>query len=224
MVYHVHADANTAKQTGRIDNSLIRFFAHLLSFVFHPLFICSYVMAFLIFIHPAAFTGFDHRTKLFRFLSILSSTTVLPAFAIFISWRLKLVRSIYMQTTKDRLIPYIIVMFFYWWAWNVFRNLPDSPPVTVHFLLGAFLAICGGWMCNIFFKISMHAFAMGGLIMFFILFAFSDNYTSGLYPSIAILIAGLVCTARFIVSDHSPLEIYAGLVIGMFAQFIAWLF
>jgi hypothetical protein len=140
-------------------------------------------------------------------------------------WKLKLVlQSVYLKTTKERIIPYVIAMIFYWWVWNVAKNLPDTPPVVIQFLLGTFLAVCGAWMCNIYFKISMHAVAAGGLMVFFILFSFADSYASGAYLSLAILTTGVICTSRFIVSDHSAFEIYAGLFIGMLAQFVAWLF
>ena len=70
----------------------------------------------------------------------------------------------------------------------------------------------------------MHAIAMGGMSMFFLLFSFADGFTSGLYLSIFLLVAGIVCTSRLILSSHSLFEIYAGLFIGMLAQFIAWQF
>ncbi|MBS1597135.1 MAG: hypothetical protein JST75_02845 [Bacteroidetes bacterium] len=205
-------------------NSFLVFLGNLFSFVFHPLFITTYIFIFLIFIHPGTFTGFEPRLKLFRFLTVFLFTTAFPAFSVFLTWRLKLIQSLYLSTTRERLIPYVLTMFFYFWTWYVFRNLPDSPPVTIHLLLGSFLAICGGWMCNIFFKISMHGIAMGGLIIFALLFAFTDSYSSGLYLSVAVLIAGLVCTSRLIVSDHSTFEVYTGLLVGILAQFIAWLF
>ena len=205
--------------------SVIRILAVFFSWIFHPLFISCYVMFFLIFVHPYVFAGFDHRTKVFRFLNIFLCTAFLPAFAVFLMWRLGLfMKSFYLNTTRERIIPYVIAMVFYWWPWNVFRNLPDSPPVTVHFLLGNFLALCGAWMCNIYYKISMHAVAMGGLVCFFILFSFNDSYASGLYISLAFLTAGLVCSSRLIVSDHSGFEIYSGLLVGMAGQFIAWQF
>jgi hypothetical protein len=203
----------------------LRFFANFFSWLFHPLFISSYVMFFLIFLHPYEFAGFDERTKIFRFLNIFLCTAFFPAFAIFLMWRLGLfMQSIYMRTTRERIIPYVIAMIFYWWPWNVFRNLPDSPPVTIHFLLGNFLSLCGAWMSNIYYKISMHAVAMGSLVCFFILFSFGDGYASGLYISLAFLTAGIVCTSRFIVSDHTAFEIYSGLFVGALGQYVAWQF
>jgi len=36
-----------------------------------------------------------------------------------------------------------------------------------------------------------------------------------------LLITGMVCTARLIVSDHTVKEVYAGLLMGLLAQFAA---
>ncbi|MBS1946548.1 MAG: hypothetical protein JST47_02165 [Bacteroidetes bacterium] len=201
----------------------IRVLAHLFSFIFHPGLIASYVMYFLIFIHPFEFSGLDQKLKVYRFITVFFSTTLLPAFSTFLLLQLKLgVQSIYLRTMKERIIPYALAMIFYWWAWNVYKHLSDSHPASIHFLLGAFLAVCGAWFCNIYFKISMHAISAGGLVMFFLLFSFAGDFASGLYLSVAIAIAGIVCTSRMIISGHTPVEIYSGLFIGALAQFIGW--
>jgi hypothetical protein len=202
----------------------LRAFAHFISVVFHPLLISAYVIAFLIYLHPAAFIGMDGHTKLLRMISTILFTVFYPAFIIFIASRLRLIRSLRMDTRQDRIVGFIITMFFYWWTWNVFRNLPDMPPVAVHFTLGAFLAICIGWMCNIFFKISLHALAMGGLCAFFVIYGLNDPFASGLYLSIAVLITGLVCTSRLILGEHVPFEILSGLLMGILGQLAGWLF
>jgi hypothetical protein len=201
----------------------VRFCAHFISVVLHPLFITSYAIAFLLFIHPFAFVGLDPRLKFFRFLTVFLSTTFLPLLAVFLVWRLGLfVKSFRLRTARERFIPYIIAMTLYFWPWNVYRNLSGIPLVSVRLLFGSFLSVCGGWMCNIFYKISIHAIAMGSVTMFFLLFSFSDEYASGLYLSAALLLTGLVCTSRFIVSDHSSFDIYSGLVLGALMQWVAW--
>jgi hypothetical protein len=203
----------------------LRFFAQSFSYLFHPLFISTYVIGFLIFFHPYAFAGFDPRLKVFRFLTIFVYNTLFPLFAVFLLWRLKLgVDSMQLRTMKERILPYLIAMIFYWWTWHVYANLPDIPPVAIHFLLGAFLGVCGAWICNIYYKVSMHAIAVGGLTMFFFLFSFRDNYASGLYLSMALLVTGLVCTARFLCSDHTPFQIWSGLFIGLLVQWVGWMF
>jgi hypothetical protein len=200
----------------------LRFLATFFSYLFHPVFIASYVMVFLLFVHPYVYTGFDLRTRSFRLFSVVFSTALLPLFSVFLLWKLRLfTQSMQLRSAKERIIPYVLVMIFYFWMWHVFNNLSD-PPIVVHFFLGSFLAICFSWFCNIYFKISMHAVAVGGLVGFMILFSFIDSYASGMYVGTALLIAGIVCTSRFIISDHSPFEIYTGLFMGILAQFIAW--
>jgi hypothetical protein len=209
---------------GKTFNPVVRFLAHLVSYLLHPLFISSYVMGFLIFFHPYAYNGFDPRTRLFRFLNIVLCNAAFPAFSVFLLWRLKFIQSIFLRTVKERIIPYIIAMIFYWWTWQLSRNLPDIPSTAIHFMLGSFLALVGAFLCNIYYKISMHATAMGGALMFFFLFSFSDEYASGLYLSVVVLLTGVVCTARLIVSDHTRWDVWSGLFIGMLAQYVAWLF
>ena len=211
--------------TGRTSgNPLLRGMAHLFSFVFHPLFISAYVMAFIIFVHPYAYAADDHRTKVMRLLSVILDNTFLPFFAVFLLWRLRFIKSPLLRNEKERIGPYLIAMIFYWWTWMVFKWHPDTPPIVTKFLLGAFLAVCGGWICNIYFKISMHGIAMGGLTMFFILFAFHDAYGSGLYIAAALLFTGLVCTSRLLLSEHTPFEVWSGIFIGVLTQYIGWQF
>jgi len=199
-----------------------RIFGQIVSYLFHPLFIPTYVAAFLLFVHPLAFAGFSDQMKFFRFASVIVSTALLPAFAVFLMWRLQLViTSLQMKTQKERVIPYAIAMIFYFWVWYVFKSLSDSPVEIRQFLLGAFLSVCAAWFLNIFMRVSMHTTAMGGVLIFFLLLAFRDPVFNGPYLSIAILVTGLVTTSRMIVSHHTSKEIYAGLLAGALAQIIA---
>jgi hypothetical protein len=200
----------------------LRFFGHLVSYIFHPLFIPFYVTAFLLYVEPYAFAGLDSRQKSFKLISIFFNTTFLPGFAVFLMYRLKLIKSMYLQTQRERIIPYAVAMVFYFWAWYVSKNQTENPAIFKVFLFGTFLAVCATWMLNINSKISMHSTAMGGLMCFALLLSFNTQDPSGLYLAVAIFIAGLVCTARFLVSDHSRSEIYLGLVSGIVTQLIAY--
>lgn len=206
------------------ENPILRVVAHVISYIFHPLFISVYVIGFLIFFHPYAFAGFDHRTKVLRFVSVVFSNTFLPLFAVALMKALGLINSIMLRTVKDRIIPYIVVMTFYFWSWWVFKNLANMPALSINFLLGAFLAVCAGFFCNIFFKISMHSIAIGGALMFFYLFGFHDAFGSGLYIAVALLSTGLVCTSRLILGAHTNFDVWMGLFVGILTQWVAWQF
>jgi hypothetical protein len=210
--------------TDKHPSQTVRFFAHFFSILFHPLLISSYVFAFIIYLHPSAFEGVDPHTKTLRMFSMVLFTIFFPALSLFLAWRLKLIKNLSFENRQDRLVGFIVTMFFYFWASYVFRNLPDIPPVAAHFVLGTFLSVCGAWMCTIFYKVSLHAVSIGGLITFFILFGREDPYVSGLYLVIPILVGGIVCSSRLILGAHTRFEMVTGFFVGILAQSIAWLF
>ena len=147
-----------------------------------------------------------------------------PMITVLLLKALKFIDSVYLNTQRDRIIPFVICNIWYFWIWYVWRNLPDSPREIVILSMAIFLASTIGLMANIYMKISMHSIAMGVAISFIMLLALTQSVNFGVYISIALVIAGLVCTARFIVSDHTPKEIYGGLLAGLAALFIATLF
>lgn len=204
-----------------IKQPVLRFLAHLVSFIFHPLFIPLYVTAFLLYLHPYAYAGITEKGRIFKLLSIALNTAFFPAFSVFIMKQLGFVDSIFLRTQRDRIIPYIVSMTFYFWAWYVSRNHVEDPSIQEAFLLATFLASIASLMANIKFKISMHAIAAGVWVTAFVVMAMQSNFGMGLYVSLAILFAGLTLTARFIVSDHYPMEIYAGFFVGAGCQLIA---
>ncbi|HEY4150072.1 MAG TPA: hypothetical protein VGM41_14130 [Chitinophagaceae bacterium] len=210
----------------------VRFIGHFFSVLFHPMFIPAYITAYLVFVDNYAYADFTYQGKLFRLISVFDNTAFLPVFCIFLTWRLKFIDSIFLRTRKDRIIPYIICMTFYFWAWYTSRNfrgdngLHDSPELTA-MLLGIFIASIVGMMANIYFKISMHGLAAGILLVFFAWLVFNGSQLSGaLLPvrgffALAVFISGLMLTARFIVSNHDAREIYIGFFAGALCQLIA---
>lgn len=174
----------------------------------------------MLFRHPYAFVGASDKLKLFRFLSVFFSTTFLPAFSVFLLRQLRFIDSVHLRTQRDRIIPYIVCMIYYFWIWYVSRNLHESTEMTA-MLLSVFIASILGLMANIYFKISMHGLAAGSLLIFFLWLAFTGSVQIGGDLSVAIIVTGLICTARFLVSNHSSFEVYAGLAGGALCQLAA---
>jgi hypothetical protein len=198
----------------------VRLFGHIVSFIFHPLFIPSFITAFILYADPYAFAGMNDKAKVFKLVSVIFSTAFLPLFSVALMKQLGFIKSIFLRSQKDRIIPYIVSMIFYFWAWYVSKNLHDSPALTA-MLLAVFLSCIAGMMANIYYKISMHGIAVGALFILFVWMASNGTVAFGSWLAIATLITGLVCTARFIVSDHSGFEIYSGLMAGALCQLVA---
>lgn len=200
----------------------LRTAAKIISYIFHPLFVPVYFGWFLVYV-LRLFPALDPFRKSMLIIQFFVSYTLLPLATVAIAKALGFIQTIYLKTQKDRIIPYIATMIFYFWMWYVSKNL-GFPKESVVFSLAVFLVICLGTFFNTYFKVSMHALSMGVIITWFFIFSFTSSINFGPYLSIALFIAGLVCTARLINSDHRPFEVYAGLFLGAFAQIIAWIF
>jgi hypothetical protein len=195
-----------------------------ISYVFHPLFIPTYIFIFLMYQVPYEFAGITDYQLQLRLFSNFWLTAFFPAFAVFLLWRLKFSESIFLRTQKERIVPYVITMFFYWWMYYLSRNFTDQPLVLKFFYMGIFIATVIGLILNNYFKISLHAMGVGGALAAIILFALYYRVPLGVSMSVAALITGIVCTARFLVSDHTNKEVYTGLFVGIFSQLIAYYF
>ena len=132
--------------------------------------------------------------------------------------------SIFLRTQKERIIPYVASITYFFWAWYVSKNQLQIRLALVFFLLGIVRVRLAALMANNYFKISMHALGVGGAVAFMVLLGLSTEFLLVWQYQLATLIAGLVCTARFIVSDHYPGDVYAGLFTGAFANLLPGLF
>src|SRR6478672_9459752 len=143
-------------------NGATRIFARVISYLFHPLFIPIYVIAFVIYeLH--AFPELDNWRKKLVVIQFLVSYTLLPLLTILLMKALGFIQSIHLKTQKDRILPYVVCEIFYFWVWYVSKNLSYFPKVIIMFNLAVFLACSLGLIINSYIKISMHGIAVGTL-------------------------------------------------------------
>jgi hypothetical protein len=205
--------------------SVVSILAHFFSYVFHPLFVPLYVISFLIFFHPSAFAGFTSYEKYRLFLATALNTVFFPAFAILLMKGLGFIKSVFLRTQQDRIGPYLSSMIFYFWtAWVFFKTDPQLALILPSFMTGVFLTTVVGLLSNIYFKISMHAMGMGGMLGLFSIIMLYNSMWMWWPMAAALLITGITLTSRLIVSDHSQKEIYWGLFFGVLCQLAAALF
>ena len=210
------------RETGHQPQNLaIRLAARVISYIFHPLFVPVYIAWFLITVQPYLFASFTPAEKLITLLRFIIMYSFFPLVTVLLARGLGFIDSIYLKTQKERIIPYIACGIYYFWMCYVLRNQPEFSREVVQLSMAIFIASSIGLLVNIYMKVSMHSISMGILLVFISLLAFTQAGSYTVYMSVAFLLAGLVCTARFIVSDHSAREIYTGLLVGGLSQLIA---
>ena len=199
---------------------IIKLLANFFSYLFHPIFIPLYVTWMLAFIHPNYFVGFSTMGKYKILLLVAINAFAFPLITVLLLKGLGFINSIFLRTQKDRIIPYIASMTFFFWTQYVLREQNFVPRILVAFMFGVFISSSAALIANIYHKISMHAIGMGGMLGLFIVVMQQNTMLMTGPLTFVLLTTGIVCTARMIVSDHQPKEIYAGLMVGLICQFI----
>ncbi len=205
-------------QDFRPQSKVLRVVSIILSYVFHPLFVPVYIIWLLLNTQAYMFAQFTPAEKAIALVRFFIIYSFFPLVTVLLAKGLGFLKSVYLKTQKERIIPYIASNLYYFWMCYVLRHQPDFPKEAVYLSMAIFIASCAGLMANIYMKVSMHAMGMGIMLGFTGMMAMSEanNYT--IYFSVSLLIAGLVSTARMIVSDHTPKEIYTGLLIGVLSM------
>ena len=201
-----------------------KFLATVVSYVFHPIWLVPLMAAYLIYADPILYLGIRPKDKLFALLSTVIIMVVFPLISVLLARALGFISSIQMKEAKDRIIPYIVTLTCYFWAWRVFQY-KESPEPMVAMIFGVFLSASAGLVLNSFLKISMHTMGVGGLVAFMVLCVYHDGGAyAPLFLALAFLIAGLVWTARLIVSNHTTTELVLGFAVGVAGQLLGFAF
>jgi hypothetical protein len=208
-----------------IDNirypAWVRHAAQVVSVLFHPLFVGVMMAAYLIYGHPDYFTGFYAQEKMMKILAVINNNVFFPLLVVALLKALGFSKSVLLKTQKERIVPYIASITFFFWTYHVFKNQPETPRVLVNMCRGMFFTSAVALLLNNYFKISMHAMGVGGALGLMLLILFDGTLQTGLPLLVTVLMTGAVITARKVVSDHSWFDLLAGLILGMLSQLIA---
>jgi len=216
---------------------MTRTFAYIISVLFHPLIIPSYVLVTLLAINPFMFGVNSIWGNPIILLQVFLSTFMLPTFSLLMLRQLDFVKSIELEEREDRIIPFIVTGIFYIGLAVFLIKTPNhSPHILTVFILGATIGL---WLCfliNLFTKISIHAVAIAGFLAIVILAMQQLEFDQLLFDMgslgvvslsmrtllmIVILFTGIVGTSRLLLKAHEPFQVYLGYFVGFLTQFIA---
>ncbi|CAH1000586.1 hypothetical protein LEM8419_01720 [Neolewinella maritima] len=207
--------------------------ALLISGLFHPLLMPTYLFLLLVGVNPYLFgtTELGDSRAMSNLILIFLDTFVIPVVAVFIMARLNMISSVMMHEKSERIGPLLLVMVLYFWIYWNFNKSNQTPTIFNAFLLGVVIALVVAFVINLLDKISLHATGMGGLVGASIILLGlygGDGIPIGsltiglpLVVLIAVLLAGLVGTARLALGAHDKLQLSVGYALGFVAQFVA---
>ncbi len=199
------------------ENKVLLASARFISVIFHPLFIPTLGFLFL-FNSGFYFSILPWALKKYMLLVVFITTCFLPAISIFVlSINSKF--DINMEKNTERTLALIISAISYYIGYLFLKRVPSFPIYNI-LLIGSVLVQVILLPISMRWKISIHLAAIGGLIGGILALAFRLQENPVIILSLLILIAGLVATARLILSKHTGAQIYTGLSIGFLTLFL----
>jgi hypothetical protein len=128
-----------------------------------------------------------------------------------------------MESRDERLYPYIITVIFLSLTTYLIWQIHISP-IYYYILLGASLLSIATFLINLFWKISAHTVAMGGVLGIAIALQTVLLIDLLWLIVISLLIGGLVGFARLRVGSHTQSQVYAGYFLGFLLTYFLVLY
>jgi membrane-associated phospholipid phosphatase len=202
----------------------VRALSRVISFLFHPLLMATYLFTLLLFTVPFALDPIKEERAGSFIVLIFCVTFVLPALNIGLFRLFGTVKSFSMPTRSERIFPFVFIAILYCLITYLFYSrarmgLHDN---MFRFLLIIDLLVISATLITFFYKISVHSLAMGGLTG--ILLPLNQAADSGVlfYPLlVVILLTGVVMTARLYLNAHSLREVLGGALVGFAVSFLS---
>ncbi len=213
----------------------MRNFSYGISVLFHPLFMSAYFLLFLYLLNPI-FIDISDKTAALFIIQLLAATILFPMVSIFMMKGLGFIDSIEMKDHKERVGPLLTTSIFYIWMFLNFKRSSYVPDYITYFLLGSTVSLFISFFITLFYKISLHAVAISGLIFglyivktkyYFYewIMPFLDNtyvINADILILFLLLIAGLIGTCRLFLKEHTAQQIYTGYGVGFISMVVAY--
>lgn len=230
---------------------MLKAVARLFSYIFHPLFLLTYLLLITMNVNPYLFGSTDFSWHSLTLIQIFFSTALLPGVAIIVMERLGIITSLGMHDKQERIGPYIASGIFYLWIFVNVRDNGEIPLAYRAFVLATTIALFLSFLINLVQKVNIHSVAAGLFLSAVIVMLATFNYTLINMTTVlmfAILMTGLIGTVQLVLhynyepttvvnvdnkpdeyseiieKEIQPIDIYGGYLIGFTAMAVAIFF
>jgi hypothetical protein len=203
-----------------------RFLSIAISLVFHPLLFPSYGTLLIVLSNPHLFAQYNERQQGGWLIGVFALTFLFPVIWLAMMKQLGMISSFSLESKKERIIPYIAIATFYLWTYRMFKpsssNFIFSNQLISTMMLGATITVFIGFFVNIFRKVSIHAMGAGNFLGLLMVSINMSPYDLRIALIGAIILAGIIGTARLSLGAHTPREVFWGYFIGFVGPFISF--
>jgi membrane-associated phospholipid phosphatase len=201
------------------QNDGLRAGAQVVSYLFHPLLLCTYLVLTLGYFMPRFYS--IPPAALLRFTGfVFVMTFILPVANLLMLKSVGSLKSLHMVDRSERVLPFVLIaliyavvtyMFFYKLRTNMNFN-KVMVLVTVMIMLATAVTL--------FHKISIHSLATAGCVGLLLPLNKVEPMGSLMVPTVVMMVlAGLTMSARLYLQVHTLREVMAGAVAGFSVGF-----
>lgn len=158
--------------------------------------------------------------KITSLLLVYMFTVLLPTYLIHLYRKYQGWSSFQLGMRDRRIIPYVISILCYFTCFYL-MNVLNMPHFMGSILVSALIVqvICA--IFNIWWKVSTHSSAIGGVTGGLLAFSLIFNFNPVWWLCLVIVLAGMVGTSRMILRQHTLPQVVTGYTMGLIAAFIA---
>lgn len=204
----------------------MKFIARIISYFSHPLLFPTYGALFILFVNPNRFGLFGSRVHIAWLIITFALTFIFPVVWLVMMKRLEMIQSLALETSRERIIPFVATGTFFLWAAWMFKPAANmkipSNELIFYMLAGASLSLFVAFIINIFSKVSLHTLAAGNLLALGLTMIRFSTYDLRFVFICLIILSGIIGAARLILKAHSEQEVMIGYLAGFTCQFIAF--
>lgn len=184
---------------------------------------CTYLVISLVLGVPFAILpiGFNITGSIVLVALIFSTTVIVPVLNLYILKASGKISSISLTNRNERLAPvfytlamYVVTAYLFYQKVEMGNLLPNLISLSAGLIFMAMII-------TLFWKISLHAIAMGGFIGCYLGLNYLNIHYFEYTLATLFIATGLVVSARLKLQAHTPAQVYVGFLLGFFSSFVA---
>lgn len=196
---------------------MLRLAANIISYLFHPLLMPTYLFGIIGYYTPAVFQS--NQLILFFVGSIFIITAVLPTLNLVFFKVSGTIKSLHMTTRRERIVPFVFISIVYILV-TVLVYIKIPVPIVAKFLMISSALVVALAIATFFMKISAHAIGVAGLTGILLALAAYSSATALMVPALACMaLSGVVMSSRLSLDAHTLNEVAWGGVLGFAVGF-----
>lgn len=194
----------------------IIFAARVISAIFHPFYLATVGLIFLFIFSYMSVLPIGYKLSVLGIVYLC--TVLLPAWLIHFYRKYQGWSLLELGYKERRMIPYVISIVCYFLCYYI-MNLLHIPHFMSSIIVAALAiqVVCA--MINLFWKISTHTAAIGGVAGALIAFSGMFSFNPVWWLCVVIVVAGVLGTSRMILRQHSLSQVVTGFLLGFVLAF-----